>query len=708
MRSARKSTELKTTSWAQPRTLPKPAETTPDNQNNIPTSKVRNEVIVKPTESEWTTVEKRSNKFKQTDDNTTQESTSQRPKRKTRQPERLNYDTLGGNMVSKDINEETTNIVSEEPLVDNLTIEHIANQCSVYLSSFGMECEMDADFSPEIVACLTKLDELPPHAFAQVFKAANKKNPDILSYDEVLNDYDNLQSWLAAALKEIKQLEDKKVWVECRKDEANGQQIVPCTWVFRYKRNPAGEILKCKARICLRGDLMIDDSDSYAPVVMWSTIRFFLIMALHLCWCTISVDWVNAFPQAVLDKPVFMQTPRGFMNRYGQDGCLKLLRSLYGSKFAPKNWYTYLRKALLKLGLRECPFDKCLFHRPGLLMILYVDDAGIAAPKREDVEQFVEELRNEGFDLEIEGDFTEYLGIGIEELEDGSRHMSQKGLIEKIIKNTKMTDCNPNWTPSTQVPLGSDADGEPFDQVDFNYASIVGMLLYVSNNTRPDITFAVSQVARFSAAPKVSHARAIKTIVRYLARNPGKGLIIRLNGQYNLQCWVDADFAGLFGREKDVDPKSVKSRYGYVITFGGVPLVWKSQLISEICMSTTHAEYVGLTNAMRTLIPIRGLIVDTLKQMDVTLHHRPEMICEVFEDNQSAYLLATKQQLSVRTKYFCVKYHFFWQYVYHEEKNPSGWLKVHKCATDLMNADYLTKGLVRVKFESNRKRVQGW
>ena len=124
-------------------------------------------------------------------------------------------------------------------------------------------------------------------------------------------------------------------------------------------------------------------------------------------------------------------------------------------------------------------------------MILYVDDAGIAAPKSEDVDKFVEELRAEGFDLEIEGEFTEYLGIGIEELPDGSRHMTQSGLIEKIIKTTKMTDCNPNWTPTTQVPLGSDPDGELFDNVDFNYASVVGMLLYVANNTRPDITFAV-------------------------------------------------------------------------------------------------------------------------------------------------------------------------------------------------------------------------
>ena len=233
-----------------------------------------------------------------------------------------------------------------------------------------------------------------------------------------------------------------------------------------------------------------------------------------MAWTTISVDWICAFPQTPLEEPMSVQTPRGFLNKYGKDGCLKLAKSLYGSKFAPRLWYQYLRKALLKLGLRECPYNKCLFYRPGLLMILYVDNAGIAAPNRTNVEEFVDELRAEGFELEIEGDFTEYLGIGIEEMDDGTRHMTQKRLIQKIIAATKLTNCKPNWTPTKKEALGSDPDGERWDNKEWNYASVVGMLLYVSNNTRPDITYAVSQVAHFTAAPRVSHATAVKTIVR--------------------------------------------------------------------------------------------------------------------------------------------------------------------------------------------------
>ena len=95
---------------------------------------------------------------------------------------------------------------------------------------------------------------------------------------------------------------------------------------------------------------MIDDSETCAPVVQWSTIRFFAIISIHLKWMTRSVDWVNAFPQAPSDKPMFVCAPRGFMNKCGKLGCLKVTRSLCGSKFAPRTWHLHLRKVLLKLG----------------------------------------------------------------------------------------------------------------------------------------------------------------------------------------------------------------------------------------------------------------------------------------------------------------------------------------------------------------------
>ena len=587
----------------------------------------------------------------------------------------LSYDTLGGNLASNHIDE-----------------HHVENYLTAYYTSSSGSFNDGTE------------------AFAQAFKASSKTNPDILSYNDAMHDYAKLNEWLDAALKEITQLESKDCWVECLKQEAydSGNKVIPSTWVFRYKRSPAGDILKCKARICLRGDLMTDDSESYAPVVSWSTVRFFLVISIMIGWTTVSVDWANAFIQAKLKVPMYMQTPRGFTNKFGQEGCLRVTKSLYGSKFAPRNWYTHLRSGLIKLGLNESPIDKCLFYRKNLLLVLYVDDAGIAAPNKALIDAFVQELKDLGFDLDIEDNFSSYLGIGIEELAEGTRHMTQSGLIKKVIATTKLEDCNPNWIPTTQAALGSDPDGEPYDQQPWNYASVVGMLLYLSNNTRPDITFAVSQVARFTAHPKKSHAVAVKTIIRYLSRTVDKGIFFKPDGTYNLKTWVDADFAGLYGREPSENRNAARSRFGYIITFGGVPLIWKSQLISEICLSTLHAEYVGLANALRAMIPIRSLVSGILDFLELPTSVNPEILCKVFEDNQGAYLLATNQRLSVRTKYFCVKHHFFWSYVYHKEKNPEGWLVIVKCPTELMNADYMTKGLVRQIFEANRLRIQGW
>ena len=71
-----------------------------------------------------------------------------------------------------------------------------------------------------------------------------------------------------------------------------------------------------------------------------------------------------------------------------------------------------------------------------------------------------------------------------------------------------MDDSNPMATPALGTPLGTDAKGLPFDE-EWDYASVVGMLLYLSSNSRPDIQFAVHQCARFTHCPKNSHAVAV-------------------------------------------------------------------------------------------------------------------------------------------------------------------------------------------------------
>ena len=88
-----------------------------------------------------------------------------------------------------------------------MTVEHIANQCHSHLATYGIDCDSELVLNPEIIACFSRLDEMTPFEYASVFQAAKKKTRDILSFEEVMRDYANLKDLLAAALKEIVQLE---------------------------------------------------------------------------------------------------------------------------------------------------------------------------------------------------------------------------------------------------------------------------------------------------------------------------------------------------------------------------------------------------------------------------------------------------------------------------------------------------------------------
>jgi hypothetical protein len=351
--------------------------------------------------------------------------------------------------------------------------------------------------------------------------------------------------------------------------------------------------------------------------------------------------------------------------------------------------------------------------RKDLIVICYVDDLGIQAPTKEIVDELITKLEGEGFDLTHEGSFSEYLGIKYSKIGENEIKMTQEGLIKKILDATGMTDCNTNRTPTTKEALSMDEEGERMED-NWNYRSVIGMMLYFATNTRPDIAFGVSQVARFSHNPKKSHASAVKTIIRYLAGTIDQGVIYKRPQELCLDCFVDADFAGLFGRDPPESPSSVKSRTGYIISVGGCYILCKSQLQSTIALSTSEAEYGALSQAMRAVIPIRETLLEMIKVVEMVdtngtypFGMKDRLVkfqTVIHEDNSAALSLAVKQKVTSRTKHWCVKFHFFWSYVNNEKNNT----KCVRVGTKEQRADYLTKGLTKDTFEQCRCMNQGW
>ena len=152
-----------------------------------------------------------------------------------------------------------------------------------------------------------------------------------------------------------------------------------------------------------------------------------------------------------------------------------------------------------------------------MIIFLYMDDCGIASPDMSEIDAFINRLKAKDFELTKECDFSAYLGIKFQRnLKNNTITMTQPGLIKKVIEATGVELCSANKTPTSQTALGSDPEGSPIKET-WKYSSVVGMLPYISTNTRPDLDFAVSQVAWLNSNCKQSHASAVKMIMRYLS-----------------------------------------------------------------------------------------------------------------------------------------------------------------------------------------------
>ena len=175
-----------------------------------------------------------------------------------------------------------------------------------------------------------------------------------------------------------------------------------------------------------------------------------------------------------------------------------------------------------------------------------------------------------------------------------------------------------------------------------------------------------------------------------------------------LECFVDADFAGGFNKERPMNPRDCLSRTGYVVKFGGCPIIWSSKLQTMIALSTTEAEYMALSKAVREVIYLMNLLDELCEQGVDLVAKQPKVQCRVFEDNVGAIELAKLPKLRPRTKHLAIQYHHFRSWTVKGLNGEEPKIKVEYIPTTLHEADIMTKPLPRVQFQSLRLRLCGW
>ncbi|KAG7349703.1 reverse transcriptase RNA-dependent DNA polymerase [Nitzschia inconspicua] len=597
---------------------------------------------------------------------------------------------------------------------------------SVIVTSKGRTSK-PPDWHRNFTALPAQIDPLEQHKYKEtdqlreledpiVFAAST--NPDIMYRHEAMKEPDAPQ-FREAMVKEVTDhLKNRHFVVIPRSQVPKDEETMPAVWAMRRKRRiDTREVYKWKARLNIGGHKMVKGKhydETYAPTLSWATIRTWLTLAACNGWHTRQLDFVLAYPQADIPRPTYMELPDGIEieGASKETHCLRVLKNIYGGKDAGRTWYEYLKNRLVdpaKLGFTQSKIDDCVSYRGSTVLLVYTDDCIIIDKESQhNIDTLFKEL-SQHFNVEDEGQLSDYLGVQISMPEQGKYQFTQPQLIDSILEDLalwpqehKLAPTRPKDTPA--VPnsiLGPDLEGETF-QGNWNYKSVIGKLNFLEKCTRPDISYAVHQCARYMAEPKQSHAEAVKRIGRYLLGTREKGISITPEMSKGLECYVDSDFCGNWDPNiAENEPMTSKSRYGYIVKLHGMPVYWASKLHTIITLSTAESEYIALSHAARY---VRGTVY-LLQEINDRYHRlQPEtqVKCRLFEDNSAAYEMAKVPKMRPQTRHINVAYHHF------RGEVANGRLIPCECATQDMEADIFTKATGKETLQTLRKRIMGW
>ncbi|GJX32186.1 putative ribonuclease H-like domain-containing protein [Tanacetum coccineum] len=189
-------------------------------------------------------------------------------------------------------------------------------------------------------------------------------------------------------------------------------------------------------------------------------------------------------------RRVYVTQPPGFKDPDNPDKVYKVVKALYGLHQAPRAWYETLANYLLGNGFKRGKIDQTLFIKKQkgdiLLVQVYVDDIIFGSTNKELCTGF-EKLMKDKFQMSSMGELTFFLGLQVQQKEDGI-FISQDKYVDEILKKFNYTDVKSASTlVDLEKPLVKDGDANDVDV--HLYRSMIGSLMYLTAS-RPDIMFA--------------------------------------------------------------------------------------------------------------------------------------------------------------------------------------------------------------------------
>lgn len=493
--------------------------------------------------------------------------------------------------------------------------------------------------------------------------------------------------WKKAADAEMKALMDRETWELV--DLPKGVKAIGSKWVFKTKRKANGKVDKRKGRLCAVGCSQregIDYNATFAPVVSLASARNFMAVSVHKGAEIHQMDVDSACLNGSLKETIYMRQPPGYAKPGEEDKVCKLRLPLYGLKQSPLCWNKRINEELTKLGFKRNRAGPCIYVKgegsSWVGLALYVDDLLISSTETKELYNVKNKLKTI-FQMKDLQHVESFLGLNVERTENDYK-VNQEGYIKETLSMFDMSDCN-----AAKVPLPPSWDlvnnvGEPVDIT--LYQSLIGKLLYAANGTRPDISFAVSKLARYFTGPRETHMTAAKHVLSYLKGKIRGGIEYTKGDIFNVVGYSDASYG-----DNEEDRKSTG---GFVIMSVGGPVCWASKKQPTVSLSTTEAEYIALGDGVKEML----WLLQVLRDMNLD-DYKKLIPVTMYEDNFGCIKLGENTTTQKRTKHIDIKHHFLREHV------QSGTIKLEHIKTSKMIGDIMTKALPAVTFDTLTKEM---
>jgi hypothetical protein len=365
-------------------------------------------------------------------------------------------------------------------------------------------------------------------------------------------------------------------------------------------------------------------------------------------------DIGTAFLNATMSHEVYMEVPEGVEAE--MDECCLLLKSIYGTVQAAREWGLHFARIMESLGFKQCAADPCLFIRRndlGLaIAIIYIDD-GFCIGHMPALNQLFQQLRDKQLELKVAEDMEDYLSCQVLFTRDGKgAWLGQPHMVKKLLKTfgQHIESVKSTKTPgppgvTIDRPQGNDPVLEPEQQK--LYRSGVGMLLYLIKHSRPDISNAVRELTKCmdKATPEAYHQmlRCIKYVsdtktlgLRMFPDSFGEDIV------WNLVVYSDSDWAG--------DKQTRRSVSGFIMFLCGVPIMWRSKQQKAVTLSSTEAEFYAASESVKEILFVVQVLIDLGVPVKTPITVRV--------DNMGAVFMTENASSSARTRHVDTRWHF--------------------------------------------------